>query len=169
DHRHTYRVAILGPGTVVVAHLVSEDLAQGEPGVAGTLAATAVGNDRFGTIDPDAGIQLTQSINPPGGTVPGHRLAPWTGPRPRRHTADAVHQPTRRYRPRPPQSSRARSPHPECVRHVPPAPAPLRERTPDRCIRPRNGYRSVSPAAAPRLPQPHRPGGHAAPRYARPA
>src|SRR5690606_9770282 len=76
DHRHTYRVAILGPGTVVVAHLVSEDLAQGEPGVAGTLADTAVGNDRFGTIDPDAGIQLTQFINRLEGTVRGHRRAP---------------------------------------------------------------------------------------------
>src|SRR5690606_18146497 len=35
---HAHRVAVLRPGTVVVLHVVAEDLAEREPGVAGALA-----------------------------------------------------------------------------------------------------------------------------------
>src|SRR5690606_7757776 len=59
-HRHAHAVAILGPGAIVVAHVVTEDLLQREPGMRGTLADPAVGDHGLAAVDAHRGVDLAQ-------------------------------------------------------------------------------------------------------------
>src|SRR5690606_24332286 len=75
-HRHAHGVAVFGPGTVIVAHLIAEDLLQREPGVAGALADAAVGDDRLAAVDAYRRVDLLQLLGRFEGAVGRHRLAP---------------------------------------------------------------------------------------------
>src|SRR5690606_34902999 len=60
DDRDTNGVAVFGPGAVIVADVVAEQLLQGEPGVARALADPAVGDDGPGSIDALLRVDLAQ-------------------------------------------------------------------------------------------------------------
>lgn len=66
---HGHGVVILVPRTGVVAHLIAQQLLQREPGVAGTLANAAVGDDGTPAVDAYARIQLTQLFHRRGGAI----------------------------------------------------------------------------------------------------
>src|SRR4051795_10612574 len=76
--RDAHEGAVLGPGAVVVLHvLLTEQLVQREPGVAGALADAAVGDGRLRGVE--AGlldVELAQLVVAPEGAVVVRGLAP---------------------------------------------------------------------------------------------
>src|SRR5690606_8868937 len=71
-----HAVAILGPGAIVVAHVVTEDLLQREPGMRGTLADPAVGDHGLAAVDAHRGVDLAQLVLRLERAVGGDRLPP---------------------------------------------------------------------------------------------
>src|SRR5690554_1695310 len=69
-------MAVFSPGAIVIAYVIAEDLAQGEPGVAGALANAAVGDDRLAAVHPDCGVDLAQLVGGFEGAVGGDGRAP---------------------------------------------------------------------------------------------
>src|SRR5690606_12582694 len=71
------RVAILRPRAVIVANFVTEDAGEHEPGVARTLANTAIGDDRLGAVDADGGESCLEFVSRLERAVFIDRAAPW--------------------------------------------------------------------------------------------